>query len=150
MTASQPVQEFFSIGDVCSLTDLKPHVLRYWETEFPFLSPNKSKSGQRVYSDHEIGIIRRIKELLYEEGFTIAGAKKKLESEIESGGPEATPAPAKKPARKPAAKAKASKADEAAPADPDAAAQEAEIGRLRAGVDKALEEARALLDYLER
>ena len=60
-------------------------MLRYWETEFPSLKPSKSKSGQRVYTDEEIGVVRRIKELLYEEGYTIAGAKKRLESELEDG-----------------------------------------------------------------
>jgi DNA-binding transcriptional MerR regulator len=64
---------------------MQPYVLRYWETEFPALAPSKSRSGQRVYNEKEIGIIRRIKELLYEEGYTIAGAKKKLETELASG-----------------------------------------------------------------
>lgn len=74
---------FYKIGEACKLVDIQPYVLRYWETEFPFLQPEKSKSGQRVYSDRELAIIRRIKELLYEEGYTIAGAKKKLEGELE-------------------------------------------------------------------
>lgn len=73
---------FYKIGEACKLVDIQPYVLRYWETEFPFLQPEKSKSGQRVYSDRELDIIRRIKELLYEEGYTIAGAKKKLEAEL--------------------------------------------------------------------
>jgi DNA-binding transcriptional MerR regulator len=60
-------------------------VLRYWETEFEALGAGKSKSGQRVYSEHELGVIRRIKELLYEEGYTIAGAKKRLQSELGDG-----------------------------------------------------------------
>ena len=60
-------------------------MLRYWETEFEALSPGKSKSGQRVYSQDELGVIRRIKELLYEEGYTIAGAKKRLQAELEDG-----------------------------------------------------------------
>ena len=73
---------FYKIGEACKLVDIQPYVLRYWETEFPFLQPEKSKSGQRVYSDRELDIIRRIKALLYEEGYTIAGAKKKLEGEL--------------------------------------------------------------------
>ena len=76
---------FYKIGEACKLVDIQPYVLRYWETEFPFLSPDKSKSGQRVYSDRELDIIRRIKALLYDEGYTIAGAKKKLEGELEEG-----------------------------------------------------------------
>ena len=76
---------YYKIGEACKALDIQPYVLRYWETEFPALSPNKSRSGQRVYSEKEIGIIRRIKELLYGEGYTIAGAKKKLEAELASG-----------------------------------------------------------------
>jgi DNA-binding transcriptional MerR regulator len=76
---------YYKIGEACKALDIQPYVLRYWETEFPALSPNKSRSGQRVYSDKELEIIRRIKELLYDEGYTIAGAKKKLEAELASG-----------------------------------------------------------------
>jgi len=84
-------QLYYKIGEACKLLDIQPYVLRYWETEFPDLSPSKSRSGQRVYSEEELGLIRRIKELLYDEGFTIAGAKKRLESEIAAGGPGAAP-----------------------------------------------------------
>ncbi len=72
----------YKIGEVCKMADVQPYVLRYWETEFPPLAPNKSGGGQRLYSQHEIDIILRIKQLLYTEGFTIAGAKKKLEAEL--------------------------------------------------------------------
>ncbi len=82
-------QLYYKIGEACKRLDIQPYVLRYWETEFPELSPSKSKSGQRVYSEDEIALIRRIKELLYDEGFTIAGAKKRLEAELEAGGPGA-------------------------------------------------------------
>ncbi|MDX1582357.1 MAG: MerR family transcriptional regulator [Thermoanaerobaculia bacterium] len=71
----------FKIGEVCKLADVEPYVLRYWETEFEQLAPKKSGGGQRQYTQAEIDIILRIKKLLYGEGFTIAGAKKKLESE---------------------------------------------------------------------
>jgi DNA-binding transcriptional MerR regulator len=71
----------YKIGEVCKIADVQPYVLRYWETEFPALAPNKSGGGQRLYTRHEIDTILRIKQLLYSEGFTIAGAKKKLESE---------------------------------------------------------------------
>jgi DNA-binding transcriptional MerR regulator len=84
-----PKQLYYKIGEACKLLDIQPYVLRYWETEFPALSPTKSRSGQRVYSETELALIRRIKELLYDEGFTIAGAKKRLEAEIEAGGPGA-------------------------------------------------------------
>jgi DNA-binding transcriptional MerR regulator len=82
-----PKQLYYKIGEACKLLDIQPYVLRYWETEFAALSPTKSRSGQRVYSETELALIRRIKELLYDEGFTIAGAKKRLEAEIEAGGP---------------------------------------------------------------
>lgn len=84
-------QLYYKIGEACKLLDIQPYVLRYWETEFPDLSPTKSRSGQRVYSEEELALIRRIKELLYNEGFTIAGAKKKLEAELEAGGPGSRP-----------------------------------------------------------
>src|SRR5919202_1354526 len=77
---------YYKIGEACKALGIQPYVLRYWETEFPALSPSKSRSGQRVYSEKELEIIRRIKELLYEEGYTIAGAKKKLEAGLAPGG----------------------------------------------------------------
>ena len=77
---------FYRIGEACRQLDIQPYVLRYWETEFPVLSPRKSKAGQRVYSEEELQLIQRIKQLLYEEGYTIAGAKKKLEGELAGGG----------------------------------------------------------------
>ena len=76
----------YKIGEVCKIADVQPYVLRYWETEFPALAPNKSGGGQRLYTQREIDTILRIKQLLYSEGFTIAGAKKKLETEIAGGG----------------------------------------------------------------
>ena len=77
---TEPVQEFFSIGEVCSLTDLKPHVLRYWEQEFTKLKPVKRRGNRRYYQHHEVLLIRRIRQLLYEEGFTISGARSRLEN----------------------------------------------------------------------
>src|SRR3954468_19135589 len=87
MAAKVRVQKrlYYKIGEACKALGIQPYVLRYWETEFPALTPSKSRSGQRVYSEKELEIIRRIKELLYEEGYTIAGAKKKLETELASG-----------------------------------------------------------------
>lgn len=75
-------KRLYKIGEVCRIADVQPYVLRYWETEFPALAPNKSGGGQRLYTQHEIDTILRIKQLLYAEGFTIAGAKKKLEAEL--------------------------------------------------------------------
>ena len=87
-----PDEKLYKIGEVCKLAELQPYVLRYWETEFPQLAPGKSGGGQRLYNRREVDIILRIKELLYREGFTIAGAKKKLETEMTE--PVATPEPA--------------------------------------------------------
>jgi DNA-binding transcriptional MerR regulator len=89
-----PSKLFFKIGEVCELTETQPYVLRYWESEFPALAPAKNNSGQRIYRRRDIEIILRIKTLLYEEGFTIAGAKKKLEQEMkeQTKGGAATPA----------------------------------------------------------
>ena len=69
---------YYSISEVCDQTDLEPHVLRYWESEFSQLRPKKNRAGNRAYRDKDIDVIRYIKHLLYEEKFTIPGAKKKL------------------------------------------------------------------------
>jgi len=73
-----PTKMYYTISEVCALTNLKPHVLRYWEDEFPTLSPPKNRAGNRAYRVKDIKSIFTIKRLLYEDGFTIAGAKKKL------------------------------------------------------------------------
>ena len=80
-----PVQEFFSIGDVCQLTDLKPHVLRYWESQFRFLNPAKNRSGNRVYQRREIEMILLVKHLLYDEKYTIDGARQKVDVHRKTG-----------------------------------------------------------------
>ena len=78
---------FYKIGEVCSACGIEPHVLRYWETEFKTLAPTKNKSGQRIYREKDVRLIQTIKHLLYEEGYTIAGANKKLLSEEEESFP---------------------------------------------------------------
>ncbi len=80
-----PEKIYFKIGEVCELLDVQAHVLRYWETEFPMLSPQKNKSGQRSYRRRDVEMALRIKQLLYKEMFTIAGARKKLQSESRDG-----------------------------------------------------------------
>lgn len=177
----------YRIGDACSQVDIQPYVLRYWETEFPPLSPDKSQSGQRLYTESDLLVIRRIKELLYDEGYTIAGAKKKLEGELESGGPQlARAGQSAEPSAEEAAEAKSSAATETAeepakeavekkaskkktktaarsrskakkaspkteesaakpPKDDDAARQ---LAALRKAVEKALTDARNLLEEL--
>jgi DNA-binding transcriptional MerR regulator len=166
MAAKARVQKrlYYKIGEACKALGIQPYVLRYWETEFPALTPSKSRSGQRVYSEKELEIIRRIKELLYEEGYTIAGAKKKLEGELSSGSlgepegeepEEETAAEPPAPALKPAAPAKSpAKPRAAAPApapeppsgvDTDAAER---VQRLLSGIEEALQEAREILTLL--
>lgn len=83
---TEPVREFFSIGDVCELTELKPHVLRYWESQFKFLSPAKNRSGNRVYTRREVELVLLVKHLLYTEKYTIEGARQKVEEHRRSGG----------------------------------------------------------------
>jgi DNA-binding transcriptional MerR regulator len=89
-----PNKLFFKIGEVCELTDTQPYVLRYWESEFPALAPAKNTSGQRIYRRRDIETVLRIKQLLYEEGFTIAGAKKRLEMEMAGRAPTPSSLPA--------------------------------------------------------
>ena len=75
-----PAKRYFTIGEVSELCGVKPHVLRYWEQEFTQLKPLKRRGNRRYYQHHEVLLIRRIRELLYEEGFTISGARNRLES----------------------------------------------------------------------
>ena len=86
--ATIPQKLFFKIGEVCEIAGVQAHVLRYWETEFPMLAPQKNRAGQRTYRRRDVEIALRIKELLYDEQYTIAGAKKKLASEIRAPGRE--------------------------------------------------------------
>jgi DNA-binding transcriptional MerR regulator len=145
---------YYKIGEACKELGIQPYVLRYWETEFPALAPSKSRSGQRVYSEKELEIIRRIKQLLYEEGYTIAGAKKKLDAELAGGGlgegemtaveepeevhAEALPTPRKTGRRAPE--------PEPSLLDTDG---EDRIQTLRSGIEKALQEARDILALLD-
>jgi len=78
MSAGLPDKTYFKIGEVARLADIKTSVLRYWETEFAFLSPEKSSSGQRLYSKQDIFLVQQIKQLLYQEKYTIEGVRKKL------------------------------------------------------------------------
>jgi DNA-binding transcriptional MerR regulator len=156
---------YYKIGDACKALGIQPYVLRYWETEFPALAPNKSKSGQRVYSERELAVIRRIKELLYDEGYTIAGAKKKLETELAGGeGDEAVPA--ETPAANHKAKGRANNKAEAKPPPPPEVKPQTElqlqpslaldtdagqrVQTLLSGVTEALQEAREILFLLKR
>src|SRR6266550_9644770 len=131
-----PNKLFFKIGDVCEITDTQPYVLRYWESEFPALAPAKNTSGQRIYRRRDIETVLRIKQLLYEEGFTIAGAKKRLEAEM--AGRVETPLP-------PGEAAAAAAAAAANTPSPDPAASE-RVAALR----QVREQLREILTLLER
>ena len=101
-------QEFYKPAEACRIAEVAPYVLRYWETEFPALAEGKEKGAAKLYSSRDVKIIARIRELLYDEGFTVAGAKKRLEAEIAEGrfedGLKAAPPPAEqKPTPKPSA-----------------------------------------------
>ncbi len=74
-----PAKRYFTIGEVSELCGVKPHVLRYWEQEFTQLRPVKRRGNRRYYQHHEVLLVRRIRELLYQEGFTISGARSRLE-----------------------------------------------------------------------
>ena len=80
-----PDKLFFKIGEVCEIVGVQAHVLRYWETEFPMLQPQKNRAGQRTYRRKDVEMALRIKALLYDERFTIAGAKRRLQTEGRSG-----------------------------------------------------------------
>ena len=80
-----PAKRYFTIGEVSDLCGVKPHVLRYWEQEFTQLRPMKRRGNRRYYQHHEVLLIRRIRELLYEQGFTISGARNKLDSRAYDG-----------------------------------------------------------------
>ncbi len=85
-----PAKRYFTIGEVSELCGVKPHVLRYWEQEFTQLKPVKRRGNRRYYQHHEVLLIRRIRELLYEQGFTISGARNKLVSRINAEASAAT------------------------------------------------------------
>ena len=77
-----PSKRYFTIGEVSDLCGVKPHVLRYWEQEFPQLKPVKRRGNRRYYQHHEVLLIRRIRDLLYDQGFTISGARNRLEETV--------------------------------------------------------------------
>ena len=87
-----PAKRYFTIGEVSELCGVKPHVLRYWEQEFTQLKPVKRRGNRRYYQHHEVLLIRRIRELLYEEGFTISGARNRLDSNSAGAEERAEPA----------------------------------------------------------
>jgi DNA-binding transcriptional MerR regulator len=143
---SIPQKLFFKIGEVCELAGVQAHVLRYWETEFPMLAPQKNRAGQRTYRRKDVEMALRIKELLYDEQYTIAGAKKKLATELRSPGREAGAAPAKTPLRSlqppPSLAARFSAVPPPTPADP--------ADESNASVKQLASELRAILELLDQ
>jgi DNA-binding transcriptional MerR regulator len=108
MSVAKSEPEFYKPAEACRIAEVAPYVLRYWETEFSALSEGKEKGAAKLYSSRDVKIIARIRELLYDEGFTVAGAKKRLEAEIAEGrfddGLKSAPPPAEqKAAAKPPA-----------------------------------------------
>jgi len=85
-----PAKRYFTIGEVSELCSVKPHVLRYWEQEFPQLKPVKRRGNRRYYQRQDVLVIRQIRSLLYEQGFTIGGARIQLQAEIEAPEPKAS------------------------------------------------------------
>jgi DNA-binding transcriptional MerR regulator len=123
-----PAKRYFTIGEVSDLCGVKPHVLRYWEQEFTQLKPVKRRGNRRYYQHHEVLLIRRIRELLYEEGFTISGARNRLDNSLHGDEKRGDDRNDGRPARAPAAgPAPASAAAPAAGAAPDTAALKREL-----------------------
>ena len=93
-----PAKRYFTIGEVSDLCAVKPHVLRYWEQEFTQLRPMKRRGNRRYYQHHEVLLIRRIRELLYDQGFTINGARNRLDEMVSGSGAKGARSPAAAPA----------------------------------------------------
>jgi DNA-binding transcriptional MerR regulator len=91
MVPAKKEKSEFNIAEVSNLTGIKAHVLRYWESEFPQLKPEKSRAGQRVYQQKDVDIVLHLKRLLYEDQYTVAGARKKLESDLKQSRREQMP-----------------------------------------------------------
>ncbi|HYK41824.1 MAG TPA: MerR family transcriptional regulator [Thermoanaerobaculia bacterium] len=132
--------ELYKPAEACRIAEVAPYVLRYWETEFPALSEGKEKGAARLYTGRDVKIISRIRELLYDEGFTVAGAKKRLEAEISEGRFEdglqaAPPASEQKKTQAPAAKGST------APPPPVSESQNAAFLKDNSGRSKAAEHA---------
>lgn len=150
-----PEKLFFKIGEVCDIAGVQAHVLRYWETEFPMLQPQKNRAGQRTYRRRDVEMALRIKELLYDEQYTIAGAKKKLAGELrgpnrESGQPASTKAPGRSLQRPPSLAARISSAPGSAPGSAPAPAPAARpTDDQRATLGQIAKQLREILDLLD-
>ena len=149
--AAIPEKLFFKIGEVCDIAGVQAHVLRYWETEFPMLQPQKNRAGQRTYRRRDVEMALRIKELLYDEQYTIAGAKKKLAGELRGPGREnGQAAPAKPLGRSlqppPSLAARLKQATNSAPVDKSAPTA---TGDQRTTLSQIARQLREILDLLD-
>jgi len=148
--AAIPQKLFFKIGEVCELAGVQAHVLRYWETEFPMLAPQKNRAGQRTYRRRDVEIALRIKELLYDEQYTIAGAKKKLASEIRGPGRDnSEPPQSKAPLRSLQPPPSLAARFSAAPAPTPVETAPALTTDQRASLKEIAEQLRGILDLLD-
>jgi DNA-binding transcriptional MerR regulator len=147
--AAIPQKLFFKIGEVCEIAGVQAHVLRYWETEFPMLAPQKNRAGQRTYRRRDVEMALRIKQLLYDEQYTIAGAKKKLASELRPGRDTPDTATPKAPMRSlqppPSLAARFSSSSTAPAATPASLTDEQ-----RASLKQVAKELRDILDLLDQ
>jgi DNA-binding transcriptional MerR regulator len=141
--------DVYKPAEACRIAEVAPYVLRYWETEFPALSEGKEKGAARLYSGRDVKIISRIRELLYDEGFTVAGAKKRLEAEISEGRFEEGLQPAPPAAQQKKAPAGAAKA---APAPPPPVSESQNTAFLKesSGRGKASGSSASASDFPER
>ncbi len=156
--------EFYKPAEACRIAEVAPYVLRYWETEFSALSEGKEKGPAKLYSSRDVKIIARIRELLYDEGFTVAGAKKRLEAEIAEGrfeeGLQAAPPPVEQkkaakppaPAQPPAAAASGPKLAEPAFLSEASVASESSVSAASAFPERrqVLRELKEIVKILER
>jgi DNA-binding transcriptional MerR regulator len=133
-----PAKRYFTIGEVSELCGVKPHVLRYWEQEFTQLRPMKRRGNRRYYQHHEVLLVRRIRELLYEEGFTISGARNRL-GEGPHNGKSREPEAAVAATDPPAVDAADASGMQAAEPSPVAAAAGDDLAAVRAELERALE-----------
>jgi len=141
-----PEKLFFKIGEVCELAGVQAHVLRYWETEFPMLAPQKNRAGQRTYRRRDVEMALRIKELLYDEQYTIAGAKKRLANELR--GLNREPSTTMTPKRQTRSLQPPPSLAARFGSTPPAAQERASSGSQRAALQEIAKELRAILDML--
>ena len=147
-------QQLYKPAEACKIAEVAPYVLRYWETEFPALSEGKDKGAPRYYSERDVRIIARIRELLYDEGFTVAGAKKRLDGEIAEGrfedGLKTAPPPAQQRGGERGGREAAAAAPAAAPAAVSEAAESVFLSEAAAPKPAAAKASASAADSSER